>query len=122
MINTNRIVPVQATDLLTLYALILKQDTTNNSSLAKLAATNPGEFHVTSGSAPLIANEPVTTCDIASGVTSATLYFVAGFDYKGFTVNGAAATMAGVTVTADRSTLYKAVLATGIITISAVGL
>ena len=48
MINKDRIVPVQATDLITLYAVILKQDTTNNSTLAKVDAANAegecGEF------------------------------------------------------------------------------
>ena len=40
MINSNRIVPVSALDLISLYGLILKQDTTNNSSLAKLDASD----------------------------------------------------------------------------------
>ena len=126
MINTDRIVPVQVIDLISLYGLILKQDTTNNSGLAKLAATNPGEFVVTSGSAPLLANEPVTTLDIdatASSVSSATIYFVPAFDYSGFTVDGAAATMGdgSATVNPDRRTLYKAVLSSGSITITQVG-
>ena len=37
MINNERIVSVTAIDLISLYGLILKQDTTNNSSLAKLS-------------------------------------------------------------------------------------
>ena len=124
MINKDRIVPVQATDLLSLYGLILKMDTTNNSSLAKLSALDTdGSFQITSGSAPLVANEPLKTCDIdatTSSVSACTLYFVPAYDYTGFTIDGAAVTPTG-SVEADGRTLYKAVLSSGTITISKVG-
>lgn len=123
MINTDRIVPVTATDLISLYGLILKQDTTNNSSLAKLEADDMGEFQIKSGSAPLLANEPAKKIDIdatASSVSSCTVYFVPAYDYEGFTIDGSAVTPTG-TVKADGNTLYKAVLATGAITITQVG-
>ena len=124
MINSDRIVPVTATDLITLYGLILKQDTTNNSTLAAL---NPldveGDFKVISGSAPLLASQPAKSIDIdatASSVSAATIYFVPAYDYKGFTIDGVAITPTG-TVVADGSTLYKAVLATGAVTITKAG-
>lgn len=124
MINSDRIVPVTATDLITLYGLILKQDTTNNSSLAALNALDvEGDFKVTSGSAPLLASQPAKSIDIdatASSVTSATIYFVPAYDYKGFTIDGVAITPTG-TVVADGSTLYKAILATGAVTITKAG-
>lgn len=124
MINKDRIVPVTATDLITLFAVILKQDTTNNSTLAKLnAETVDGAFQIKSGSAPLIATEPVRVCDIdatASSVSACTLYFVPSFDYEGFTIDGVKVTPTGAVV-ADGNTLYKAVLATGAITITKVG-
>lgn len=124
MINSDRIVPVTATDLITLYGLILKQDTTNNSSLAALNALDvEGDFKVTSGSAPLLASQPAKSIDIdatASSVTAATIYFVPAYDYKGFTIDGVAITPTG-TVVADGSTLYKAVLATGAVTITKAG-
>lgn len=119
MINTERIVPVTAVDLISLYGLILKQDS-NNSTLAKLAATNPGEFSVTSGSAPLLCAEPMKALDIASAVSAATVYFVAAYDYKGITKNSAAITQTG-DVEHDAATLYKAVLSSGSITITKVG-
>lgn len=124
MINTERIVPVQAVDLLSLYGLILLQDTTNNADLTALQATNPGQFSITDGSDPLIAAEPVETCDIdatASSVTAATIYFVPAYNYKGFTIDGTAVTTEGVEVNPDGRTLYKAVLSSGDITISHVG-
>lgn len=124
MINSDRIVPVSAIDLITLYGLILKQDTTNNSTLAALNALNvEGDFKVTSGSAPLLASQPAKSIDIdatASSVTSATIYFVPAYDYKGFTIDGVAITPTG-TVDADGRTLYKAVLATGAVTITKAG-
>lgn len=123
MINTERIVPVQAVDLISLYGLILTMDS-NNSGLAALDATNPGEFEVasTAGSV-LIADEPVETLDFASGYTAGTVYFVPAYNYQGFTINGAAETPAAgsATVNPDGRTLYKAVLASGDITITQVG-
>ena len=123
MINKDRIVPVQATDLLSLYSVILKMDS-NNSTLAKLAALDvDGNFKVTSGSAPLLCTQPVETIDIdatASSVSAATIYFVPGYDYKGFTIDGVAVTPTG-NVEADGRGLYKAVLATGTITITKIG-
>jgi hypothetical protein len=51
------------------------------------------------------------------------LYFVADYNYKGFTVNGATATIVdnNVTVEKDSCTLYKAVLDSGSITITKAG-
>lgn len=123
MINSNRIVPVTAQDLITLYGVILAQNS-NNSSLAKLDASDGnGNFQIKSGSAPLLASEPVKSCDIdatASSVSSATFYFVPAFDYAGFSIDGTAVTPTG-DVDPDGRTLYKAVLATGAITITKVG-
>lgn len=122
MINNDRIVPVMATDLITLYGVILKQASANG-SLAKLASDGIGEFQVKSGSAPLLASEPVKTIDIdatASSVSSATIYFVPAYDYVGFSIDGTAVTPTG-SVSADGCTLYKAVLATGAITITKEG-
>ena len=123
MINKDRIVPVQATDLLSLYGLILKMDS-NNSTLAKLDALDvDGNFKVTSGSAPLLCSQPAETIDIdatASSVSSATIYFVPAYDYNGFTIDGSAVTPTG-SVDDDGVTLYKAVLSSGAITITKVG-
>ena len=123
MINKDRIVPVQATDLLSLYGLILKMDS-NNSTLAKLDALDvDGNFKVTSGSAPLLCSQPAETIDIdatASSVSACTVYFVPAYDYKGFTIDGSAVTPTG-SVDADGVTLYKAALSSGAITITKVG-
>ena len=120
MINSNVIVPVKKTDLLSLYSVILAVANVNPTSVAASAL---GEFDIQSGTGNLIASEPVKTFNFGSSVTSFTLYFVADYDYKGFISNGAAATIAdnGVVIDKDGATLYKAVLSGGTVTITKVG-
>jgi len=124
MINANRIVPITTVDLISMYGLILMQNASANGSLAKVSSgTVEGDFEITAAATPLICDEPVQTIDIASGVSSATIYFVPAYSYAGFTVNGAAATIADndVEVEPDGRSLYKAVLGSGTITITKVG-
>ncbi len=124
MINKDRIVPVQATDLITLYALILKQDS-NNSTLAKVDAKNAnGDFAITAASTPLLCSEPAKSIDLAAAVTAATVYFVPTYDFVGFSLAGVAEKPAAgsVDIEADGNTLYKAVLSSGDITVTKVGL
>lgn len=118
MINTERIVPVQATDLVTLYGTIMKLAGT---AVTPVQATNPGVFELTSGSGNLLAAEPVKTLDFGEDVTSAVVYFVPAYDFEGFSIAGVAATPSGATVNPDGRTLYAATLATGVITIAQVG-
>ena len=121
MINTDRIVPVQATDLISLYAVILKQDS-NNSGLTKLAATAPGEFVQSTNSAVAIAAEPVTSLDFAATATAGTVYFVPALDFKGFSLAGVATEYSGtINENGIGSDLYKAVLSGGAITVSKIG-
>lgn len=118
MINTDRIVPINRVDLLTLYGNIMKLAGT---SVAAVTASEPGVFVVSSGSGNVIAAEPIKSFDFASGVSSMTCYFVPAFDYEGFKVQGAAVTTSGADVVADGATLYTATLATGAVTIAKVG-
>lgn len=119
MINTDRIVPITSVDLLSMYGLILLQDS-NNSSLAALqASTIDGDFSC--GTGVKLAAQPVKSCDFTG--STGTLYFVADYAYEGFTVSGSAATIAAndVVVVPDGRTLYKAVLSSGTVTITKVG-
>lgn len=119
MINTNRIVPVTATDLITLYGLILK---VGNVSVTALDATDTaGDFSQATNSATVLCSEPVKSFDFASTATAGTVYFVPAYDYAGFTLAGVSTTTAGATVAADGRTLYSATLATGTVTIAKVG-
>lgn len=120
MINTNRIVPVKKTDLLSLYSVML--------SIANIECTNVladgiGNFDIQSGTGNMIASEPIKKFNFGSSVTSFTLYFVADYAYEGFKSNGSDATIAdnGVVIDKDATTLYKAVLSTGTVTITKVG-
>ena len=121
MINTDRIVPVTATDLVSLYSVILAQDS-NNSGMVKATATNPGVFAITSGSI-VLANEPVKALDLASAITAIKVYFVPAFDFKGFTQAGTPVTIAdgSAEVEPDGRTLYSATLATGEVTFAKIG-
>jgi len=119
MINSNRIVPVTKTDLLTLYANIL---TIAGKTLTAVDAQDAsGDFIISEGSGRKIASEPVGTCNFAAAVTAAVLYFVPGYDYAGFSVNGAAVETSGDTVDPDGVSLYTATLANGEVTIAKVG-
>ena len=118
MINADRIVPVMATDLLTLYGNMFM---IAGETVTALQATSVGVFNLTTAaSGDQLAAEPVESLDFAEGVSTATVYFIPALDYQGFTVNGAAATVTG-DVVADGSTLYKAELASGEVTITKVG-
>lgn len=119
MINTERVVPVQKVDFLTLIGTVM---TLADISYSVLVSTDiEGDFTVTgSGSVGnLLANQPVETINFASGVTGATVYFVPAYDYSGMSINGTATTPTG-TVNPDGITLYKAVLSGGSVTITAV--
>lgn len=121
MINTNRIVPVQAIDLISLYSTILKMNS-NNSTLTKVSASTPnGDFDIASASVPLLCDEPVSTCDLASTISSAVIHFVPAYDYSGFTQGGEPITQTG-DVDADGCSLYVATLSSGSISIGKVGL
>ena len=118
MVNNDRIVPIQKIDLLSMYGTILKLASV---SATVLAATDiNGDFSVTGTGAAgtFLANQPVKTLDFATGVTSGTVYFVAGYDFEGITVAGVAADVDDIKP--DAVTLYTAVLADGSVTVSAV--
>ncbi len=115
MINPDRIVPVTKTDLLSLYSAILE---IANVTVTKAEADDvEGNFTIaTTGNK--IASEPVKTLNFTAA--SGTVYFIPAYDYAGISVNGSAVTPTGE-VNADGRTLYKAVLASGAVTITQVG-
>lgn len=126
MINKNQIIPVTATDLLTLLGTVMA---IGQQSLAAVpTALDPlnaeGDFQVTTNSGLYLASAPVKSLDFdatASSVSAGTVYFIPTYDYEGFSIDGAAVTTAGAEVKADGCTLYKAVLSSGTVTISKVG-
>lgn len=118
MINQNRIVPITAVDLITMYGLILK---VGSVSVTKLAATAPGEFTQATNSATVLCSEPVKEFTFGADVSAGTVYFVPAYDYVGFKKTGATLTEAGATVDADGRTLYSATLSSGTLTFAKVG-
>lgn len=118
MINTDRVVPIESVDLLSMIGIIMALD---NTSVTKASATTTGVFSLTSGSGNFLAAEPVKSLNFASAVTSAVVYFIPAFDYEGFSVNGSAVTTSGTAVDADSRSLYTATLSGGAVTIAKVG-
>ena len=116
MINTNRIVPIEKVDYLTLVSQVLDIASV---SATKLAGAN-GVFAQDTNSATVICSEPVKTLNFGSSVTAATVYFIPAYDYKGFTKTSATLTVTG-DVDADGATLYSATLSTNALTIAKVG-
>lgn len=116
MINKDRIVPVTATDLLTLLGTASRVP--NN--LTKLEATAPGQFTVAAASSyGYLANEPVEFLNFGEDVSADVVYFIPAYNFAGMAVNGTVAEIADVD--ADGRTLYSATLATGTITVAKVG-
>lgn len=120
MINNDRIVPITAIDLISMYALILKL-AASTAPTALEADDTAGDFTVSSNSATLLANEPVKSLNFGEDVTASTVYFVPAYDYTGFAINGVNTATTGATVNADGRTLYSATLSSGTITIAQVG-
>ena len=119
MINTDRIVPVMATDLLTLLSEVFAIASV---SVTPLQAKAIAEFELTtSESGAQLCAEPLKKLNFATGVTSATVYFIPALDYEGFSIQGTAVDTAGADVVKDGSSLYSATLATGVVTIAKVG-
>lgn len=116
MINNDRIIPIQKMDLLTMFGTILNLASVEYDILESNDVE--GNFTVTDGSIYL-ANQPVKSIDFADGVIDATVYFIAAYDYVGFTIAGVATTPTG-TVQPDGVTLYMAELDSRAVTITAV--
>lgn len=118
--NNERVVPVIRTDLLSLYAMILKQNP-ENAGLAWVKSGDViGNYTIEDGANPMIADQPVVTCDVADGV-DATVYFIADPHYIGFSVAGAVVETTGDTVEAKNATLFKAVVTGGAVAITNMG-
>lgn len=126
MINKDQIIPITATDLLTLIGTVMAigQESLSAVPTALAPLDAEGNFQVTTNSAVALASTPIKSLDFdatASSVSAGTVYFIPAYDYVGFSIDGAAVTTAGAEVDADGCTLYKAVLSSGTVTISKVG-
>lgn len=116
MINNDRIVPITAIDLISMYGLIL-----NVGSVSPTKAdptTVDGQFTISTPGTKL-CSQPVKKVNITA--ESATIYFVPAYDYEGFFVSGTAVETAGADVDPDGRTLYTATLSSGTVTIVKVG-
>ena len=110
MINSERIVPIQKCDFLSMIGIVL----TLHGTSYKVAESPDveGNFVLADGST-FLCDQPVKTLDFGE-LTAGTCYFVAGSDFE--KVVGAE----DAEIKADGITLYKAVLADTTITVTAV--
>lgn len=116
MLNNERIVPIKVIDRLSAIGEILALTSVSYSVLK--ADTVTGDF-TAAEAGTYLANQPVKSFNFGSGVSSGTVYFIADYGYKGFSLNGTAKATTGATVKADGVSLYKAVFADNAITITA---
>ena len=125
MVNSERIVPIQKIDFLSMIGTVMK---IANVSYAVLASSDvEGNFKVTGtgdvGNA--LANQPLKTLDFGTGVTAGVVYFVPAFDFEKITVVDVDATISdsGIELSEikkDGITLYKATLSSGSVILNAV--
>lgn len=113
MVNENRIVPIQKIDYLSMIGTIL---TLHGTSFDVLAADD-GAFVIDSDGTAL-CNEPAKTIDFAEGAAASTAYFCADYAFEGITIDGVAQDVGEIKN--DGVTLYKAVLADGAVTVTAI--
>lgn len=119
----DRIVPVKEQNLIALYSIALAVAAAAASGTApeKLDATDPAIFAPTTNSKTYLATEPIKKLTYGSSVTANTTYFVPALDFEGFAKTGATITESGEVVK-DGKSLYKAVLASGTVTYTKIGL
>lgn len=114
MVNNDRIIPIQKIDYLSMIGTVLALAGKSVNVLAP--GTITGTFAVTEAG-DYLANQPVQTLDFGAGAASASALFVAGYDFQGITLAGAAVE---AEVKPDGVTLYKATLADGAVTVEAI--
>lgn len=108
MINTNRIVPITAIDLISMYGLILKASGVDLTVLD--AFTTDGRFKGKNDVEYMICSEPMKSLELTPGGSpQKTTYFVPSYDYIGFIGNNGVIKSTGDTVEPDGRTLYRAV-------------
>lgn len=118
MINNDRIVPIQSMDFLSMIGTILAINGTSYTVVASTDVQGTFEITGTGDAGNILANQPVRSLDFATGVTAGVVYFVADYDYQGFSVAGTKVTTSGATVQPDGITLYTATLASGAVTVA----
>ena len=119
MINKDRIVPIEKIDFLSMIGTVINLMGLSNFHVA--ATDTEGNLTVTgSGNVgTVLANQPITTADFATGVTAGVLYFVPDYKFSGFKVAGVAVAAEGVTPDYKGVALYKATLSSGTVTVAA---
>lgn len=120
MINKDRIVPVTATDLITLYSVLVGFMMQSNATLNKIDPTTvDGVFEfVEATTGPVILSQPAKEIKVASTVETVSFMFVPDYTFEGVTVDGVAMPVAegSAAVEPDGYSFYGATVASGTVT------
>lgn len=116
-INPDRIVPVAATDLLSLYAFIMEQAGKTVNIVGTENAN--GVFEITEAVTDGFMSEPVGRVNFGEGVTTSKFTFAPAYDFAGFTAEGEPVEMEGEVI-ANPANLYSAELKSGKVTVEPV--
>lgn len=110
----DRIIPIERTNLINMYYTMMS---IAGSAPTVLQATDPGVFTIAAAG---LCQEPVQSANVT--LASGSFYFVPAFDYVGLYISNALVTTTGDDVVADGTTLYKATVSSGAISIEQVSL
>lgn len=122
MINAERIMPVTKTDLISLYSVILAQNSEYSAYLLHLAADSVDGCFKCDSAGLFIADQPLKSCDFGTFEDPVRVFFVADDHFSGFSIDGVKVTpsASSVEVIADGS-LYSVTVANNTLTVAKVG-
>lgn len=122
MINPDRIVPVQRIDLLSLVGVIMAMNGASYTVAKSKDIEGTFEVSGTGSVGNVLCDQPAKSIDLKDGVTAATVYFIPDYEFSGVSLAGTAVTpaMGSDEVQPDGRSIYKAVLATNAVTITAI--
>ena len=125
MVNKDRVVPIQKCDFLSMIATVLGLNGTSYTLLKSPDVDGNFVSAATGSVGNVLCNQPVKSLKLDGSASSATVYFVCDYAFEGIKVGSSDATLddAGLSyddLEKDGITLYKAVLSSGEITLSAV--
>ena len=108
MINNDRIVPITAIDLISMYSLVLDLKFTSglSANMTKLNPTTDERIIADKQAMGYMVSEPVKGFDVKASAAALHYYFVPAYDYEGVFYNGEKITPTGDIVEADGRSLY----------------
>lgn len=115
MINNDRIVPITSMDFLSMVGTVINLMAAGNP--VAIPSGENGVFTLSEDKASLL-NEPAKLINVTvEGGMQSPVYFVADYDWKGFTVGGESIEATGDAIVADGISFYAAFVTSNGITV-----